>query len=156
MKILVADFDAESRSRIERAFRSGGQADTIWEAEDGEEAVCLARLHHPDLVMMAMAMPRIDGLEATRLIKARNPEIKIIVMSVLTDPVYSRAALLSGADEFLPKTAFRAESDLSAEEPPVRDEGSPETRPEEAPERERTGRRPGVPRGFPGLQWSVR
>ncbi len=156
MKILIADFDADSRSRIERAFRSGGQADTIWEAEDGEEAVCLARLHHPDLVMMAMAMPRIDGLEATRLIKARNPEIKIIVMSVLTDPVYSRAALLNGADEFLPKTAFRAESDLLEEGLPARDAGSPETRPEEAPGRGRTGRQLEIPGGLPGLQWSWR
>ncbi len=157
MKILVADFDSEFRSRIRRALRTGSPGDTVWEAEDGEEAVCLARLHHPDLVMMAMAMPRIDGLEATRLIKETNPEIRIIVMSVLTDPVYSRAALLNGADEFLPKPSFAPDPGLPWEGLPAgRPAGAAEALPERDSGREEKRRRLGIPRGLADLQWSGR
>lgn len=77
----------------------------VGEAVDGEQAVELAKRLEPDLIMMEIDMPGIDGLESARRIKGLNPGVKILLLSVLGDEAHVNAALASGADAFLPKDA---------------------------------------------------
>jgi DNA-binding NarL/FixJ family response regulator len=75
------------------------QADlcVIAEAGDGEEAVRLADKYHPDVILMDIALPKLDGIEATRRIKARHPEIAVLVLSAYDADEYVFAFLEAGA-----------------------------------------------------------
>jgi DNA-binding NarL/FixJ family response regulator len=75
----------------------------VGEASDGEQAISLVEKTRPDVVLMDARMPIIDGLEATRLIKKRWPEVKVIVLTVYT--TYRGAARAAGADAFVVKGA---------------------------------------------------
>ena len=75
----------------------------VGEAEDGAEAIRLVHLLRPDIVLMDLVMPGVNGLEALRRIKAERPETKVIIMTVHTEDAYRRAAEASGADAFLLK-----------------------------------------------------
>jgi DNA-binding NarL/FixJ family response regulator len=79
------------------------------EAEDGEDGLRLARELRPDVVLMDIAMPRLNGLEATRQIKAAQPETKVIVLTIHDEAPYRKAARESGADAFLAKKMVVAE-----------------------------------------------
>jgi DNA-binding NarL/FixJ family response regulator len=81
----------------------------VGEAGDGSEALELARALSPDLILMDLAMPQVDGLEATRRIKAEQPETKVIILTRYQDDAYRKAATRSGADAFLPKVTRVAE-----------------------------------------------
>lgn len=102
-RILLADDDVGFRSAFKRILETvrGLQ---VRQANDGEEAVRFARLYRPDLVLMDLSMPHIDGLQAVRMIKDAWPAVRIIVCSVHVGPLYRRAATLNGADGFLPKS----------------------------------------------------
>jgi two-component system, NarL family, response regulator LiaR len=69
----------------------------IAEAGDGEEAVRLADTHQPDVILMDIALPKLDGIEATRRIKAKNPKAVILVLSAYDDDEYVFAFLEAGA-----------------------------------------------------------
>ncbi len=86
-----------------------GEGSVMVEVGNGEEAVRLSQELRPDLVLMDIAMPRLDGLEATRRIKAERPETKVIIVTVHDEKAYRMAAVESGADAFLLKKALMAE-----------------------------------------------
>jgi CheY-like chemotaxis protein len=111
MKVLVADDDRSFRGLLKKAMETR-RSFRVWEAGDGEEAIEIARSLRPELIMMDLSMPRIDGLEATRMIKAEQPEVRIVVCSVYNEPVYRRAATLNGADAFLVKSLCFSELDF--------------------------------------------
>ena len=69
----------------------------IAEAGDGEEAVRLADKYHPDVILMDIALPKLDGIEATRRIKAKNPKAAVLVLSAYDDDEYVFAVLEAGA-----------------------------------------------------------
>jgi DNA-binding NarL/FixJ family response regulator len=104
MNVLIADDNPTFRSTLKRVLDSKPYVDEVWEAQDGEEAVRIAREIRPDVVLMDLAMPKIDGLEATRLIKDRQPFILVIVFSAHDEPIYHKAASACGADRFIPKS----------------------------------------------------
>lgn len=73
------------------------------EAGNGEEALRLVETLHPDVVLMDLAMPRMSGLEVTRRLKARRPNVAVVMITVHDDEVYRRTALAAGAAAFLVK-----------------------------------------------------
>jgi CheY-like chemotaxis protein len=104
MNVLIADDDPGFRGTLKRHLAAKPNVHAVWEAKDGEEAVQLTLVFRPDVVVMDLAMPRIDGLEATRMIKAKQPDVRVIVCSVHNESVYRRAADADGADAFVPKS----------------------------------------------------
>ncbi len=101
MNVLIVDDDRASREGLRELFELRPNINVIGEAINGEEAVNLAGSLHPDLVVMDVQMPKMDGLEATRQIKQRLPDIRIILLTMYRE--YRAAALRSGADAFLIK-----------------------------------------------------
>ncbi|WP_433833981.1 response regulator [Actinoplanes sp. CA-015351] len=82
---------------------------TVGEAGDGAEAVNLARRHRPDVVLMDVRMPRMDGIEATRQICAETPSIRVLILTTFDLDEYVYAALRAGASGFLVKDGSAAD-----------------------------------------------
>lgn len=102
MRILLADDHALFTEGLQNLLRAGGHV-VLDTARDGLEAAAMARAVHPDLILMDVSMPRLDGLSATRLIKAEMPEIKIVILSTSDSPADMRRALEAGATGYLLK-----------------------------------------------------
>ena len=75
----------------------------IDEAKDGQEIIELCRLQRPDLVIMDVRMPKVNGLEATQTIKEELPTTKVLLMSAYEDPVLVSDAVRAGADGYVLK-----------------------------------------------------
>jgi DNA-binding NarL/FixJ family response regulator len=101
--MLVADDNPRLRALIRRISAQQPDLRIVGEAGDGAEAIQLAHELRPDIMLMDIVMPRVNGLEAMRQIKAERPETKVIIMTVHTEDAYRRAAEDSGADAFLLK-----------------------------------------------------
>ena len=101
MNVLIVDDDRASREGLRELFELRPNITVIGEAINGEEAVSLADALRPDFVVMDVQMPKMDGLEATRKIKQRTPDIHVILLTMYRE--YRAAALRSGADAFLIK-----------------------------------------------------
>jgi len=102
MRVLIADNQARARQGMKALLGAWYQVDEFREAANGADAVQLAKEFKPDLILMDGRMPKMNGLEATRLIKAGWPAIKIIVLSMY--PEIKDEALLVGADSFVSKS----------------------------------------------------
>ena len=79
------------------------------EAKDGQEAIELTRLHRPDLVLMDVTMPKVNGFEATRIIKGELPTTKVLIVSAYKSAALSTKATVAGADGYLPKLCLLQE-----------------------------------------------
>jgi DNA-binding NarL/FixJ family response regulator len=102
VRVLIADDHALFRDGLRSLLEAHG-IEVVAEARDGQEAVELARIHHPDVVLMDLAMPRLGGLGATRLLTAELPEIAVVVLTASEDDADLFEAVKSGAQGFLPK-----------------------------------------------------
>jgi CheY-like chemotaxis protein len=102
MRFLIVDDTSRARHSMKALLEVWNLVDEIWEAEDGPEALRLTEEHLPDIILMDARLPVMSGLQATRQIKAKWPQIKIIVLSVFTD--YQAFALEAGADGFVSKS----------------------------------------------------
>jgi DNA-binding NarL/FixJ family response regulator len=101
MKVLVVDDMARARQSIKALLATLPQVAAMCEAANGQEAVDLVSKWMPDAVVMDIQMAEMDGLEATRIIKARWPSVKVIVLSMYGD--YEAQARTAGADAFVNK-----------------------------------------------------
>ena len=108
MKVLVADGDSIFRRLLKKFVEAENSGDTLWEAEDGEQAIMLAREIRPDLVLMDIALPRVSGFEAAHVIKEEHPEARVVILSMLDRGAYRRAARSFGADTFVAKADCRS------------------------------------------------
>jgi len=104
VQILIADDDAGFRTFVRRVLDKESDTSVVGEALDGHEAVRKAENLKPNLILMDMDLPRMDGLEATRRVKASLPGTVIVMLGSLDGPAYREAAARSGADGFMPKT----------------------------------------------------
>jgi DNA-binding NarL/FixJ family response regulator len=105
VKVLIADDDHEYRSFIRRLLARDTDVDVVGEAMDGEQAVSLSERLKPDVVLMDLDMPRVDGLEATRRLKEGGGTTRVIIVSNLADEACRQAAAKCGADGFFLKSA---------------------------------------------------
>jgi len=103
IRLLLVDDDSGFRSTLRQLLEQRADVEVLGEAGNGEEAVQLAGDLSPDVVLMDLAMPRMNGLEATRQLKARWPDLAVIVLTVHDEDVYRRTALAAGAAAFLEK-----------------------------------------------------
>jgi DNA-binding NarL/FixJ family response regulator len=78
-------------------------SEVLGEADNGRQAVELARRLRPDVVLMDLAMPEVKGLAATRLISAEQPEVKVVILTASEDDADLFEAIKSGAQGYLPK-----------------------------------------------------
>ena len=101
MKILVADDNQEMRRLIRRMVSD--LAETIYESADGGEAVAAYAEHRPDWALMDIKMKPVDGLAATREIKTRFPDARIIILTNYDDADLREEALRAGALEYIVK-----------------------------------------------------
>lgn len=100
--VLVVDDSAAMRSKLVDILKLGGFG-TVYEAEDGADAVAKYREHSPTVVTMDLVMPNMDGMEAISQIMAIDEEARIVVCSAMADDARVTAALNAGAREFLVK-----------------------------------------------------
>ena len=106
MRVVLADDHQILRDGIRRGLESAGE-DVVGEAENGEEAVELVRATMPDIVLMDLSMPVLDGVAATRRITDEFPDVKVVVLTMHDDPARTRSALEAGAIAYLTKgTSF--------------------------------------------------
>ncbi len=99
--VLIADDRSQARSGLRTLLATIPDVVVIGEAKSGQEAVHWAETYQPDVILMDVRMPEMDGLEATRCIKAQWPNIRVVVLTV--HAAYRQEALAVGADYFLVK-----------------------------------------------------
>ncbi len=105
--VLIVDDSPAISESLRSILRSHDDIVVIGVASDGEEAVALAVEHLPNVVLMDAQMPGMDGAEATRIVKQRVPETKVLFMAVHASHIDD--ALEAGADGFMMKDATRQE-----------------------------------------------
>jgi NarL family two-component system response regulator LiaR len=105
-KIVLADDHPLLRKALKDLLEKESDFSIIGEAGDGEEAVRLATQITPDIVIMDISMPNLDGLQATQQIKARCPNVAVLVLTVHTDDECILEILQAGAAGYLIKSAF--------------------------------------------------
>jgi DNA-binding NarL/FixJ family response regulator len=102
-RILLADDHAVVRQGFKMILSAQTDMEIVGEAANGREAVELAQQLHPDVVVMDVAMPELNGIEATRRLIAENPHTRVIALSMHKDSVYVREILRAGARGYLLK-----------------------------------------------------
>lgn len=110
IRVLIADDHPLFRDGVrERLLETDPTIEVVGEAADGREAIALVEKLQPDLVLMDVAMPGLNGIEATKRVKARWPEVSILGLTVYDDEAYVIALLEAGAAGYLLKTVAAAE-----------------------------------------------
>jgi DNA-binding NarL/FixJ family response regulator len=107
MRVLIADDQRVVRKGLATILSTLAGIEVVATAADGAEAVGLAVEHRPDVVLMDLRMPGMDGVEATAAISARSPDIKVVVLTTYADDESVLAALGAGAVGYLTKDAGR-------------------------------------------------
>jgi pilus assembly protein CpaE len=103
ISVVIVDDIAETRENIRKLLQFEGNVDVIGVGRTGEEGIKVAMETRPDVVLMDINMPDMDGITATEKIRARLPATQIVILSVQSDANYMRQAMLAGARDFLPK-----------------------------------------------------
>ena len=104
IEILIADDHAVVREGTRRILEQEPDLNVVAEAGDGEEAVRLARDFKPDVAIIDIAMPKLDGIEATKQIKALYPTIAVLILTAYDDDQFIFSLLEAGAAGYLLKT----------------------------------------------------
>jgi DNA-binding NarL/FixJ family response regulator len=102
-RAIIADDHKIMREGLRSLLEKRGDFECIAEAEDGYQAVALAKDLRPDVVIMDIAMPNLNGIEATRQIKSEHPEIEVVVLSMHATRNYVLQVLQAGASAYLLK-----------------------------------------------------
>ena len=109
IRVLIADDQRVVREGLSMVLGLLHDVEVVGAASDGAEAVSLAEELGPDIVLMDLRMPRCDGVEATRLLRERRPQTKVVVLTTYADDHSVLEALRAGARGYLTKDAGGAE-----------------------------------------------
>ncbi|MFC1902255.1 response regulator [Chloroflexota bacterium] len=104
IKILIADDHAVVREGTRQILEKEKDLDVVAEAADGEEAVRLAGISKPDVAIIDIAMPNVDGIEATRQIKSLYPSVAVLILTAYDDDQFVFGLLEAGAAGYLLKS----------------------------------------------------
>jgi DNA-binding NarL/FixJ family response regulator len=109
IKILIADDHAVVREGTRQILEHEQDLEVVAEAGDGEEAVRLAEVFKPDVAIVDISMPKVDGIEATRQIKALCPAIAVLILTAYDDDQFIFSLLEAGAAGYLLKSVHSRE-----------------------------------------------
>ena len=101
--VLLVDDNATVRTGLCKLLEAGGYSEVVGQARNGREAVKLAHTLRPDVILMDIAMPVLNGFEATLQILAANPVAKVLILSAYSDDAYVERGVAVGALGFLEK-----------------------------------------------------
>ena len=106
IRVLLVDDHTILRIGLRAFLRYHDDIQVIGEAQDGAEALARVAELRPDIVLMDIAMPGVNGIEATRQIRAQYPETRVLILSQYEDPQYVLPLLRAGASGYIPKDAL--------------------------------------------------
>ena len=109
IRVLLVDDHELFRNGIARLLKNEPGLEIVAEAKDGQQAIEFAQEHTPNVILMDIGLPGINGIEATRVIHERHPEVCIIGLSMYNDPEKVRDMLAAGATDYRTKGCTRAE-----------------------------------------------
>ncbi len=102
-RVLIVDDDNETRENIRKLLQFEADIEVVSVARTGKEAIQLTQEVNPDVVLMDINMPDMDGIAATEIIRQKMPSVQVVILSVQGDQNYMRKAMLVGARDFLTK-----------------------------------------------------
>lgn len=109
IRILLVDDHAVVRSGLSKFLLINADMELVAEASDGQEAIQLAGLHNPDVILMDLVMPVMDGITAMRAIHQKYPQIKIVALTSFAEQNMVQGALQAGAVSYLQKNVTALE-----------------------------------------------
>jgi DNA-binding NarL/FixJ family response regulator len=109
IRILVVDDHAVIRNGLKKVLMVNRDLEAVGEATDGAEAVEMVCMCQPDVILMDLMMPEMDGITATREIRRTHPSAQVVVLTSFSEPGLVRGALQAGAIGYLQKNVTAAE-----------------------------------------------
>jgi DNA-binding NarL/FixJ family response regulator len=109
IRVVIVDDHALARAGMQRLLSGARHLEIVGEAANGRDAVTLCRRLRPDLVLMDVRLPDVDGLVATRAIREALPDTRVLLVTMYDAPEYASEALRAGAAGYLLKGASRRE-----------------------------------------------
>src|SRR5512132_3191795 len=103
IRVMIVDDVSETRENVRKLLQFESDVDVVGLASTGKEAIQLSQELNPDLVLMDINMPYMDGIAATEAIRAKQPAVQVVILSVQSDQNYMRRSMLAGARDFLTK-----------------------------------------------------
>ena len=113
IRVLIGDDHNLVRAGIRSLLEKLPGIEVVAEASDGQEVLRLAGEHHPNVVLMDIAMPKLNGLDATRRVTESHPNVRVIILSIYSDEEHVYQALRAGAVSYLLKGASMEELELA-------------------------------------------
>lgn len=103
IRVIIVDDVSETRENVRKLLQFESDVDVVGLARTGKEAIQISQELNPDVVLMDINMPDMDGISATEAIRAKQPAVQVVILSVQSDQNYMRRAMLAGARDFLTK-----------------------------------------------------
>ena len=103
IRVIIVDDVSETRENVRKLLQFESDVEVVGLARTGTEAIQISQELNPDVVLMDINMPDMDGISATEAIRAKQPAVQVVILSVQSDQNYMRRAMLAGARDFLTK-----------------------------------------------------